>query len=80
MDVILELQLRLLIPISGYKLDHQRVLDRKDGIVIKILAVLVEYLCRDGLVPFQQNLYRHTCKSMAPRVRQWTRLRPLTIR
>lgn len=57
MDVVLELQLRLLIPFSGHKLDQQRVLDRKHGIVIKILAVLVEYLCRDGLVPFQQNLY-----------------------
>ena len=56
MYIVLELLLCLFIAGSRYELDDQGVLDGENGVIIKVLAVLVEDLCRDGLVSLDENL------------------------
>ncbi len=66
MYIVLKLILCLFIAGSRYELDDQGVLDGEDGVVIKVLAVLVEDLRRDGLVSLDKNLIHVSPSSAIP--------------
>ena len=57
-DVILQFQLGLLVVLSRHELDHEGVLDGKDGVVVEVVALFVEDLRRNWFVAVSQGLWR----------------------